>query len=373
MNGAIFALSAMTMGVSTWIAVDSAGKHGNAKHAQVLSQLVANQARMIESMALERGQYSATISGEGAATPAAKEEVSRRRGEVDGFITTFNTTLEKMPADKSGAYHADIAGIAQSIKAARDLAEGGFNVTRAQRPADLPSRYLKQVVATTSQVRTLIARLEADITRHDGEIARAVPIISISADLRDMAGSRSSWFSQYVASRRTFTPEVSIGIHEADGRISYVWNLVERAAQTAGATPGLQEAVAHARKRFIEEGDARYAAIAAAGRSGADPGIGIDAWRAWTLEALASITKLRDAAIARVEADAASSVAEARMMLWVSLVAVLVSALIAIGFVVVVTRRVTRPLTHLSRAISEVANGKFDIDLPVQRYNDEIT
>lgn len=372
LNGAIFALSAMTIGVSTWIAVDAAGRHTNAAHAQVLSELLANQARMIESVALERGQYSATLSGDNPATPAHRDEVTKRRAEVDAQITAFRTLVTEMKDDKVGSYREDIKALAAMVAEARALAETGFARPRSERTANLAETYLGKATLISAQSRSLISKLESDVARHDGEIARAVPLVSIASDLRDIAGVRSAWFSQFVASRKAFTPEVSIRIYEADGRIGYVWGAIERAAKSAGDTPGLAEALSYARKRFREEGEARYTQIAAAGRTGSDPGVSIEAWRPWTLEALAAITKLRDSAIARVANDAAHSVAEARRVLIAALLAVAISALITAVFVVIIMRRVTRPLTRLSRAIADVSTGNYDVDLPNERHKDEI-
>ncbi|MCA0404530.1 MAG: methyl-accepting chemotaxis protein [Proteobacteria bacterium] len=373
LNSAIFALSAMTIGVSAWIAVDAADRHTNATHAEVLSGLLANQAKLIELVALERSQYGASLSSEGAASPAARDDVARRRLDVDAQILRFREVLSTLRAGKTGAYREDIDAVGKVVQESRTLAETGFLKARAERAPNLAETYLAKATSIGTLSRKLIARLEADIALHDGEIARAVPLVSFASDLRDIAGVRSAWLSQYVASRKAISAETSVRIHEADGRVGYVWGAIERAANSAGSTPGLSDALENARVKFRQEGEARYTQIAQAARSGSDPGITIDVWRPWTLSALGSITGLRDAAITRVAQDAANRVAHARMVLIGALAVVVVSALIALVSVVVLRRRVVRPLTRLSRAIADVSTGNFDVDLPVGRHNDEIT
>lgn len=372
LNGAIFALSTMTIGVSAWIAVDAAGRHTNATHAQVLSDLLSNQAKLIELVALERSQYGASLSSDPPASTAAQEDVTKRRLDVDAQIKRFNETISAIQTTKAEAYRVGIEAVGTVLREARALAETGFLKARAERAPNLADAYLAKAALIGGNSRKLIAQLEADIALHDGEVARAVPLISLASDLRDIAGVRSTWLSQYVASRKTVSPELAIRIHEADGRVAYVWGAIERAANAAGATPGVREALEAARTRFWKDGEARYSQLSQAARSGADPGITIDVWRPWTISTLTSITGLRDAAIVRVTKDAADRVAHARVVLTGALITVLASVLIAIVSVIMLRRRVTRPLTRLSHAIAEVSSGNYDIDLPTARHQDEI-
>jgi methyl-accepting chemotaxis protein len=372
LNGAIFALSAMTVGVSAWLAVDAAHRYTNAQHARQLVEQLALQTHLLERVAFERGHYSAALSGEARPAPVIREDGARRRAEMDKTLADIQASIMALETTGTGPYREGLKAVEEALAGARLLADSGFDKPRSERAPDLAEHFSARLVEMSRHSRALMSRLETDIARLDSGVGRATQLISFSADLREIAGQRSLWLSQYVAARRAHTPEIQVRVHEANGRVDYVWSAIERTARLPGATPAQGEALDKARKRFREEGDVRYGQISRAARDGTDPGTTIEDWRPWTLETLGTIGKLRDAAVERVRDDGARSASAAYSVLVLALCGVLVSTLLAAGSIIVIIRRVIRPLTRLSGAIGEVSSGNFDVDLPKARYNDEI-
>lgn len=372
LNGAIAILSTITIGISAWVAYDAANRHTHAQQARQMVERLAMQAQLVEAIALERSPYSAVLAGDNPASPTLREEGAKRRASVDALLARLQESLAQMQPAEQALHQRGIQAQRSELEAARALADGGFNKPRQERAANIAEQFVTRLAAMTQQARNAMSQLETSITRHDAEIAKVIPLISLSTDLRDIAGQRSAWLSQYVASRKQLSPETMARIHEANGRADYVWAVIERVASMAGTTPAQSEVLDSTRKRFWIEGSTRYAQVARAGQEGTDPGMTIETWRPWTLEALGAIMKLRDAAITRAQEESAQSVEQAYTVLVWALGGVLLAALLAGSAIFMIRRRVVLPLTRLSGAIANVAQGNFNVDLPKARHNDEI-
>lgn len=373
LNGAILGLSSVVVAATAWTAFEAWGRRVQTRQAQELVELMTSAAVFNERISLERSPYSASLAADKPAGEAVLVEGRKIREKVDEALGQMGALAERIDDAVAQPYREALSDLRRTLASSRAIADKGIGLAKAEREADAAENYVKTLVTLTGVNMKVMLALEADIAHRDAEIGRSVRIVTLAAELRETAGTRSVWLSQYVASRVKFSQDRTDKSLEMNGRIAQLWLNVERSVEQVSATGDLARAFGTAKSRFWVEGGEAYRALLTAAREGTDPGIGIDEWRPRTIGALTTILGLRDAAVALARAEVEVRLEKATILFGASVVLLLLALSFAGGMIVVLRRRVVQPIAGLTHAIGRVADGDYDVRLPSATHDDEVS
>jgi methyl-accepting chemotaxis protein len=203
-----------------------------------------------------------------------------------------------------------------------------------------------------------------------------VEIASQVMDLRDYVGRRNGiivpWITGEPLVQARYDQAVTFG-----GRAEQAWSAIQRMV-TVTADPVLIEGLKFQRETYDAKGEPRWRQAMEFARQrlgGATSAWAEDVaqWRSWANPAQNDILRMRDVALDRSLARADADLASARMNLAMAIGLAVVAALLALGGLLLLLRRIVSPVRLLTDVIGRTANGDLAIDVPCRGRDDEIS
>jgi methyl-accepting chemotaxis protein len=243
----------------------------------------------------------------------------------------------------------------------------------------------QQLVVELLAARThAVENLEKIQVLTQQRIEQAVPDIGLLTELaghamkmrKDM-GTRSLLINAWLAGKAVAPAEVAQA-QMLNGRVDLSFENARRLAEaqhnpafTAELEKLDAEIMHKAEPRYRGYVDAAFVSLTTPGVTPAWSSSGPDYAR-WTTEILTQVLPLRDQALdAAMELGNAKADA-ARMTVVVNLILAVFAGLLVVSMLVLIMRRVARPLAELTRDVGRIASGQFDIVVPHRGRTDEV-
>ena len=328
LNGAMRGLTAM--GVESGL-LSAAGRTGTASVAELQASERATEALFA---AVRRD-----IQAEGLST-AAVDESARKLGELRRRVGEL--------VARNGQ-QGDQKLVSDLITGRAEIMEGLEGVARSAE---------QRIVSGSPALATLV------------EIARQVMTV------RNEMGGRSLQINAWLAGQPVTDASLS-NAQRLTGRIDVAMENARRLVRVQGQ-PSLLRVLDKVEADYVQAIEPRYrafvdAATAAHNKPGAPawPTSAPDFAR-WTVPALVPVLALRDAALeaAIEQGDASAMAARTRMLVSLALAAIALS--LAVTGVLLLLRRLVRPVREMTGNVGRIAAGELDIMVPHQGRGDEI-
>jgi methyl-accepting chemotaxis protein len=256
---------------------------------------------------------------------------------------------------------------ALSTEAARDI-----KAPLAGRRAGLADEF----GMTTKDFLALLERLGGSLGAagrgRDALVDQMMTIRDLTWIARNSSGDVSVLLSEAI-SRKRLSGSDQASLAALTGRSEASWQLIERLQAETPLPQALNAAVDEAGEAVFgtEMVTMRQRVVGALSAGVASPVAAVD-WSQFMVPRLGLLTRVAEAALEVGETHARGEVAAARARLvWQA--ALLCAALgVAIGGIVMVSRRVTRPLHRIRTAMMRVAEGDLTAEVPYLERHDEI-
>jgi len=321
--------------------------------------------RVIERAAIERGAVTQLILAEDADGKIAAANLEAAL-ETDRRVTQMQEGF----AGTSFAKRSDLAGpvnqIAQRLADARKAAQTEGAKPLAQRDPKAAQVFSATLLTLLTQQSALQRQIGARIGDLNPDVSNTVSLAEFATTMREAAGSRAVFYTQYVGSGTKLSPETLSQADRMTGRIEQLWVLVDQALVQMQSTPQLKTALDVVKTGFRDEELKTYAAMYSAARDGKPAGMSLPDWRVWVQKSLATILQMRDAAFDMAKADIDSNISMARWQLALSILAILVVTGVVVGIVFVFNRGVVRPLGRLADSVGLMLSGAEDAKIPAR-------
>jgi HAMP domain-containing protein len=243
---------------------------------------------------------------------------------------------------------------------------------KASRRAALPKEYMETTASLLETLDKLSAALAADVNHQDPVIDQLLAVKQIAWLLRNTAGEASLLVSNGLAAGRV-SPETRLTYTKFLGGTEIAWNALELTASGMQLPPALASAITETKTAYFEP---QYLALRdrllSVLTAGEKPELTANQWSPITVGRLASAVKVAEAALdaAKNHAMAQNSVALRSLIL--QLVLLTAALALAIGSMMIVTRRVIKPLHIIRDAMLKVAAGDLSVDAGYADRRDEI-
>ena len=217
---------------------------------------------------------------------------------------------------------------------------------------------------------------EERIVRSAPPLATLVEVAGQVMAVRNEMGSRSLQINAWLAGQPVTDATLSNALR-VNGRIEGAMEDARRLTRAKGE-PALLDVLERVEAEYVRGIEPRYrgfveAAMAAHGKAQppAWPSSGPDFAR-WTVPALVPVLALRDAALDAAIAQGDAAAAGARLRLLASLALAGVALSLGIAGVVLLLRRLVRPVREMTGNVGRIAAGELDIEVPGRGRGDEV-
>ncbi|GGF48470.1 methyl-accepting chemotaxis protein [Azorhizobium oxalatiphilum] len=329
--------------------------------------------RAFASYRLERADVGVTLPLPSDKLTSAVESIAKRRAVVDPSLTTAITSLEAAGTPEAAALAQQLRSAVQTIKGLRADVDAALRMPLESRDPKLLPRFMAEAVTVMNTLDDATDAIESQIRIAQPSLLRFTVIRFVAGATRAAAGDASLLMSATLRAQKPFTPEQIGAIAGMDAKTALSWEQVQTLVNAPDMPEVLKTTVAAAQAAyFTGPVDVLRKQVGAALSSGQLPTVTADQWRGQSIPALEKIANVGLQAVDSLAevAEATSSAATTSLILYTLLL--VAAVLIAVTGLLVVVRRVTRPISHLTDTMQVLASGNLAVDIPNTSRRDEI-
>ncbi len=259
------------------------------------------------------------------------------------------------------------------VQAAREKIDAARALPLEQRDPTVGKTMMAEGGKFLDALTALTTAVEAEIRTIDPRLSQLILARAMSWGSRSYAGVSTLALNTILSENRPATPEELTSITTNDARADLAWATTREIA-VADNAPDASKAAAEAAQAAYFSGafkDYRDGILKALAAGEPSP-VSLQVWRSRVVEPLASIAAVSGTAVDSLAATAAATEAAARRAAIVYGVVLLASLLLAGFGLLVVVRRVTVPMSRLTRVVEMVAGNQLDVEVPDTDRGDEI-
>jgi methyl-accepting chemotaxis protein len=372
LKGAIIAIAAVTCVLGLVMASAAWRDYRLAGQIETLNAAADRLLVSAEQMALERGlTQTALLAADPVAAPAREAILARRQAMGEAAAASM-AQLAVLEFDGKAKLAAAVTQAMAQVDTLRAAADRAMAQPRAARPEALVKAWYPGATGLVEAMVTLWTAAANDGSALDPTIGRLNEIKSLATAMREFAGRERASMGAAVAGTAALTPARQLDMAGWRARADQAW---QRVLELGGGGPGMPEIAAAAvevrrlfHDAYVPVRDRALAALA----GGQPAGVTAAEWAAISNPALAALVGVRDGAIAASTRHLAARSAEALRGLVLDM-ALLGVAVVVAGFaLLVVDRRVVRPLARVTAAMRRLAEGDTEATLNGMAGRDEI-
>jgi methyl-accepting chemotaxis protein len=234
----------------------------------------------------------------------------------------------------------------------------------------------KEFIDSTTGMIDMLDKLSTELTKlillQDPYVDQLMELKQLAWIVRHNAGDLSVMVSTPMGGT-PLLPEPLIKYTALLSKVESVWGVIGEIAAMLPLPPKFTEAMATANREFFSKdyADERlrvYKAIIA----GQPPGYTVASWTPIAVPKLTTVLTVAEAALDAAKDHAAGKRAAAMSSLVTQVALLVFAVLFAAGMMVLVSRRVTRPLTKIQDAMHKLAGGDMSAEVSFGERQDEI-
>jgi methyl-accepting chemotaxis protein len=241
-----------------------------------------------------------------------------------------------------------------------------------QRRANLPKEYMETTLGLLDVLDKLSNTLAATVNHQDAVIDQLLAIKQTAWLLRNTAGEASLIVSTGLAAGKV-TPEARYAYTQYVGGTTAMWKALELSTSGMTLPPALASAMAAAKTAYFEP---QYLSLRDrlidAMVKGEKAEMTANQWSPITVGRMASAVTVAEAALDSAKSHTLEQRGAAQRALIVQLTLLVLAVSLAVGAIMLVTRRVINPLHNIRDAMLKVAGGDLAVDSGYLDRQDEI-
>jgi HAMP domain-containing protein len=365
----------MAIGVVTAISVsawESWARLQQAGRISVVAEISANLFKAMHTLRTDRASTNRALNAERAIDADSEKYL---RAVHDSEVPALRSAVALLPSvdfnDKATLLPA-LSQLVEKLTAQQAQAWDAARQPKASRPATLAKDYMATTAALLETLDKLTAQLTAAVNHNDPVIDQLLSIKQNAWLLRDTAGEASIRVSTAM-SNGGVTPEVRQAYVKFTGGIQVAWNALELATSGMQLPASLTGAMAAAKSAYF---DPQYTSLRdrliEAVANGEKTEITADQFTPITVGRMGSAITVGERALEEAKGHTLAQWSAARLSLILQLLLLASALVLAFGSVMLVNRRVIKPLHAIRDAMLKVAAGDLSVDAGHTQRHDEI-
>jgi diguanylate cyclase (GGDEF)-like protein len=338
-------------------------------------ELAYKAMKVAEKASAERGPTIPVLNDTVPPDPAKRARLDKAREASDAAIAEALAGLAETRGSTYESATRQLRKTKDELALARQEIERVAALPFDQRVAPgarLTRKPIDQMFAVIDTALEGVTVLSAEAERIYPDLSLPLVGARFSAELREYAGRLGSQFTAPLATQTPLGSDERRDIPLLIGRIEQLRKLIEVQARTHLTDVRVTDAIAEMNKRYFGVGLPFIGELTAAGISGQPYGVESATFVARYVPEMASIVQLRDKMFEVSREGAASAINTARNRMVVNALIGLAIFLVEILVLVLIQRRVLRPLLVNTQSMKTILSGNLDVPIVKSTRLDEI-
>jgi methyl-accepting chemotaxis protein len=369
--GALGALSLLAAGKYGWEALESSGVYSRALEQKEFSAAADKFIKGTYAILLERLATDNALQASVAADGAVSAKIEGFRKSVRELYEPGLSLIEQHSFPNKATLLDDLNAKIRRADDVRRRADADIKMPREQRDESLRQSFAPTMTDMINASLSLWYTAVYSTAKGDSELAQLAVIKELGWKMREFSGLARAAISGSIAGGVAVAPDRLAVISDNRVRVNALWLVLQNLARDPQTHPAIVDAMRQAEGQYFKGFLSLAEEMQKAGASGKYPMTAAQ-WVETTNPQIDSLLAVMNAAGAASEARTQNlgDTAFGRLLFELGLIAVCIS--IALCCAIVVILQVTRPLTALSDAMRELANGNFDVTLPSLGRRNEV-
>jgi methyl-accepting chemotaxis protein len=366
--GAMMVLLIGSLSVQAWTAI---GELREARRMVAIARAGQSVFAALQYLRPERGTVQAGLSAPAPAEAALMERLAASRIKAAAAVEAVRRDCRDMVCTADDPLLTAFGASMDRLAEVRRITDVAMRLPAGERAPE----GLAAWAAATNDVLSRFDRISISLTEHvrlvDPAIAELMAVKQIGWMVRDIAGLERNLYSDGI-NIGGLPVEARIKIAGYRGGIDRGWVLLRELTGRPGAPAAVAAAMRGATTNFFGSYDERRSALYAALLAGQPPGITLAEWLRVSTDALDSLIRVPNAAVAEAQSFAESRAAEASRWLWEQGILLGLGLFVAVGGFLLAQRRIITPVRAISATMRHLAQGDLTVAIAGEGRRDEV-
>jgi len=372
LTAAIVSLSAVGGGLAAYVAVTKYQTMDKVSVAQDRLEIVRAVGDIPRYLNPERGYATNILFGTAPIDPKQAADLDKLRKLTDGALAKVNQIRATLPGslDDGAAVAAAIDVLKTKFASIREALEKALaGPVEARRPAG--TKIVADNAVFNAGVTALLDEQVRRLAGLDGNAYRQASYANTAWTLRDIGGLNASLHKSLVAARRVATDAERMELSRSTGKTEQILSSLQDLRGNPATPANVTAALGKMQADYVE----RFGNALKLAKEGAVSGKyeqDVDTYYAESQIGLAAIITVRDAFYENAEQGLAAAYSAARFSFLIALAGLIAVATASAGLILMVRRRILKPVIALTGRMSRLAGGDVTEEIPGAARNDEI-
>jgi diguanylate cyclase (GGDEF)-like protein len=360
----VIAMTASVVG-SAWQDLREANA-GLAAMQQLQASLV-----VAEMASRERGPANGVLGDELPGDPAKRQRLQSFRQKTDAAFDALQTMQASAGASSERVRDMMRRARRQLVLARQAVDAQALKARSARSPADIRDA-VAQMFAVIEDITPATIKLTNDASATFPAATNSLVAARQAAVLREYAGRLGSLLTAPLALRQRLTTDDRAAIDQMRGRIEQLSQQLTAFAAAAEGHPPVRAAIDNMQARYFGKAIPFVEAQTAIGMRDGHYDVDTAQFAARYVPDMDSIVTLRDVLMGDAMDDARHGLAHARNSAFMTAAGGALTLFLLGLTLLLLHRRVIRPLATTTELIVTIAQGNLDIVVPPPRFRDEV-
>ena len=369
---AIMSITAAFSGIVGWGILQSWSVYRAAQEQQQFDLGANRFIKGLYEVLLERLASNNALQAPGAASASTASAIEAHRKTVSENFDFGLASLEQREFPEKQRLVSALKSSLQMADDYRKRSDEAIRLPRERRDSDLVKTFVPVMTEMVNASLKLWFHALYSVAKNDPQLARLATIKEIGWRMREFSGLERSIVSAAIASGTALGPDQLSVIAGYRARVSVLWGQLQNLTADAAGDPGIRAAMREAEQKYFQGFEPLSDQLRKLAAAGEKYPMTASQWVETTNPQIGSLLEVLYAAVKAGEAITASALERATRDLIIEL-AVLISSILLGGICAwAVFARVTKPLSQLASALSELSDGNLDVLLPGIGRGDEM-
>jgi len=372
LTAAIVSLSAVGGGLAVYVAASKYQTMDQVSVAQRRLEIVRALGDIPRYLNPERGFATNILMGPPAVDPKMRAELDKYRKQTDGARDKMNQVKGTLPGalDDAPAVIAGIDALNVKFAALREAIDKAI-----EGPADSRKDAAKKIVTDNAVFNNGVTALLDEQVRRiallDGNAYRQASYANIAWTLRDVGGFNASLHKSLVGAKRVANEAERLDISRSQGRSDQILTSLQELRGNPATPANVAAALGKMNDAYVES-FGKELKLAKDGAISGKYEHDLDTYFVESQRGLGAIIEVREAFYDNAEQILSSGYSAARFSFLLALAVLIAVAAASAGLVMMVRRRVCKPIVDLTARMSSLASGDLAGDIEGADRGDEI-
>jgi methyl-accepting chemotaxis protein len=358
-----------TLSVSAW---DSWARLQSAKRISAIADVSAQLFKAMHNLRTDRPSMTRALNGEQPIDPVAEKYLVAVRAAEAPALRSSADLLAAIEFTDQKTLYPEFARLVETFMTQQAEAFDAIEKPKAARRATLLKEYMDTSAALLEKLEDLSAHLAAAVNHIDPVIDQLLAIKQAAWLLRGTAGDAALLVTNALGTGHA-TPEQRYSYTKFIGGIYAAWNGLQLSTSGMQLPESIADALTKAKTAYF---DPQYLALSDrlmdAVVNGDKPEITANQWSPITVGRMGSAVVVAERALEEAKTHAREQWSAAQSSLVLQMVLLASAVAVAFGSMLLVSRRVIKPLHTIRDAMLKVAGGDLSVDAGYTDRQDEI-